>query len=112
MRGARRADGFSNGIVIGVFGFWTSSSEKSTRIPRMRGELFPRIVEISAKVDYDLSATDNFGILNDWGEEGKSITRWPSIYSIRLAIDFLFRILVLSLTPRRRELFDGRCTCR
>ncbi|KAJ7802211.1 hypothetical protein B0H14DRAFT_3155170 [Mycena olivaceomarginata] len=49
----------------------TSSSEKGTRIPRMRGELFPRIVEISAKVDYDLSATDNFGTLNDWAEEGK-----------------------------------------
>jgi hypothetical protein len=61
-------------IVIGVSGtgFWTSSSEKNTRIPRTRGELFPRIVEMSAKVDYDLSATDNFRTLNDWQRKVKA----------------------------------------
>ncbi|KAF7373411.1 HAD-like protein [Mycena sanguinolenta] len=74
----RRGAGFSSG---GTWDQWTSFSPRSTRIPRMPGEIFPRLVYLSAKVHYDLSAADDLGTLNDWEEERKTILRLLARFS-------------------------------
>ncbi|KAF7373449.1 hypothetical protein MSAN_00554600 [Mycena sanguinolenta] len=101
----RRAAGFSDRTDY----WWTSTSPESTQIPRLPGELFPRLVLLSAKVHYDLSATDDFGTLNDWREERKTILRLLARFlnpSTERAIRWAHNIQVLDgylVSPYRQE---------
>lgn len=54
---------------------WTSFSAKSTQIPRLPGEVFLSVVDVCAKVPYDLSTIGQLGTLDDWKEDRKSIFR-------------------------------------
>ncbi|KAJ7216199.1 hypothetical protein B0H12DRAFT_343713 [Mycena haematopus] len=77
-REERLAEGFSDG---GTHAVWTTYSSKSIKIPPLPGEFFPRSVDLSAKVHYDLSATDDFGTLSDWQEERKAVLRLLARFS-------------------------------
>lgn len=73
----RRADGLSDACSR-----WMSFSAKSTQIPRLPGEFFPSVVDMCAKVPYDLSTIGQLGTLDDGKEDRKSIFRRDSTYAV------------------------------